>query len=282
MRLWRKDQHAAVRDSLSAYLDERLPAKERRQVEQHLAACQACRGELETLRATVHAIRSLSAPALPRSFRLPATAGHPATPRAHLYAGALRFASAAASLALLAVFLTDVALPSRQQVPQDGSVASLTADKQVETAPGQESRVPVPAPTTALVAPQPTPTPAPQRFATTATPAPQPTATGLAETRPFAPPQAPIAPSSAGLAASPTATVEPTPTPSPSPMPAPTPSPMALAQDVAPPPVTSAKPPAQEEGGFPWQAVEWTLLGVAAALAAAALAFHMRVRRQRR
>ncbi|MCL6581900.1 MAG: DUF4349 domain-containing protein [Firmicutes bacterium] len=58
----------SMRDSLHAYLDARLDARERLEVERHLASCPACAAELEALRTTTGLVRSLSRPAAPPGF----------------------------------------------------------------------------------------------------------------------------------------------------------------------------------------------------------------------
>jgi anti-sigma factor RsiW len=53
--------HARTRDAFSAYLDGELAADERAAVEAHLAACAACRTELERFRATLGQLGGLRA-----------------------------------------------------------------------------------------------------------------------------------------------------------------------------------------------------------------------------
>jgi hypothetical protein len=70
------------RERLSAYLDGELPASERAPLERHLAGCAECRSDLDELREVRGLLRSMPAPALPRSFTIPAGAvPEPIAPR---------------------------------------------------------------------------------------------------------------------------------------------------------------------------------------------------------
>lgn len=53
------DQHTAIRQLLSAYLDDRVTPKERREVEVHLASCQRCSAALAELAKTIGHLRNL-------------------------------------------------------------------------------------------------------------------------------------------------------------------------------------------------------------------------------
>jgi anti-sigma factor RsiW len=70
------DRHPAdwelQREQLSAYLDDELEPAERAALERHLPGCLRCQSELRELRAVRGLLRALPAPALPRSFALPA------------------------------------------------------------------------------------------------------------------------------------------------------------------------------------------------------------------
>lgn len=65
------------RERLSAYLDGELPSEERAALERHLPGCSECRRELEDYRTLRAMLRAVPAPALPRSFTLPATGAVP-------------------------------------------------------------------------------------------------------------------------------------------------------------------------------------------------------------
>lgn len=67
----RGDEHAWVRENISAYHDRALSAGEASRIELHLAACSAgCVAELETLRQAAAAVRALPELRAPRSFAL--------------------------------------------------------------------------------------------------------------------------------------------------------------------------------------------------------------------
>jgi len=53
------DQHTAIRQLLSAYLDDRVTPQERREVEAHLASCQRCSAALAELAKTIGHLRNL-------------------------------------------------------------------------------------------------------------------------------------------------------------------------------------------------------------------------------
>jgi len=72
---------------LSTLLDGQLPIEEREFSDAHLATCEQCQLELESLRQTKMLLHALPRPALPRSFVLPIStrqAETPATPLAPL------------------------------------------------------------------------------------------------------------------------------------------------------------------------------------------------------
>jgi anti-sigma factor RsiW len=63
-------RHPFGEEDLSAYLDGRLSASESARLEAHLTSCEACRRNLDGLRAVVEGLRGLPAVAAPRSFAL--------------------------------------------------------------------------------------------------------------------------------------------------------------------------------------------------------------------
>jgi anti-sigma factor RsiW len=63
--------HAELSEQLNAYLDRALDDVTRRRLERHLAACAACRLDLEQLRATRDTLRTLPQLEAPRSFTVP-------------------------------------------------------------------------------------------------------------------------------------------------------------------------------------------------------------------
>ena len=141
MRLWFvRDVHSAIREEFSEYLDGRLSPQRRGRVETHLARCQACREDLEAVRATVELVRSLPQAPVPRSFRISAAqVAQPA--RGPFWYGlmpGLRLASAAVGVLLLAVVAVDVAGTTQMASPQAGSGAVAEVQK---AAPAAEAPV---------------------------------------------------------------------------------------------------------------------------------------------
>lgn len=63
-----KSEHERVTAMLSAYIDGELRAKEQRQVEAHLAHCEACAEELRVLQYTKALLAEAPMPRIPRSF----------------------------------------------------------------------------------------------------------------------------------------------------------------------------------------------------------------------
>jgi len=66
----RQTEHERAGKLLSAYLDERVNAREYTLVQKHLETCQDCQDDLATLRATMQALHAMPAIQLPRSFTL--------------------------------------------------------------------------------------------------------------------------------------------------------------------------------------------------------------------
>jgi anti-sigma factor RsiW len=55
-------------DLITAYLDDEIAAKEARDFEEHLLACDACRSEFQQMRMVTDAVRSLPEVDLPLGF----------------------------------------------------------------------------------------------------------------------------------------------------------------------------------------------------------------------
>ena len=100
--------HAWVEARLSEYLDNQLAANERAQIEQHLRECVDCRASFESLRWTIALVKQAPAPALPRAFTLAVPAVAKRAPQKSLAFGLAQFATALATLLLLAVIGVDV------------------------------------------------------------------------------------------------------------------------------------------------------------------------------
>jgi anti-sigma factor RsiW len=54
------DEHARAEAQFSAFVDGMLPAAERAALEQHLASCERCRGELDSFKQTMAAVQKSS------------------------------------------------------------------------------------------------------------------------------------------------------------------------------------------------------------------------------
>ncbi len=68
LRRWVKSEHAQAQAMLSAYVDGELTARDQQLVEGHLIHCDACVGDLHTLRYTKSLLAKAPMPRLPRSF----------------------------------------------------------------------------------------------------------------------------------------------------------------------------------------------------------------------
>jgi hypothetical protein len=93
----------STRELLNAYLDSELPEAQRRAVEEHVAACEACRVELRALRRTAELIRSLPHVQAPRGLAGRVRARLNRLRAARRRAWMVRWAGAAGSLAAAAV-----------------------------------------------------------------------------------------------------------------------------------------------------------------------------------
>jgi anti-sigma factor RsiW len=107
-----KSEHEWVEESLSAYLDGELSAREKAGVEKHLKECRACSENLSTLRQTVALLKELPAVPAPRSFALRPAMVKPkvrVAPPSWGY-GLLKGATALAALLLVLVIGGDLTL----------------------------------------------------------------------------------------------------------------------------------------------------------------------------
>lgn len=141
MRLWFvRDVHSGAREEFSEYLDGRLSPQRSGRLETHLAHCQACRDDLEAVRATVAMVRALPQAPVLRSFRISAAqVAQPAQgPFWYGLLPGLRLASAAVGVLLLAVVAIDVAGTPQMASLQAGSGAVAEVQK---AAPAAEAPV---------------------------------------------------------------------------------------------------------------------------------------------
>jgi len=102
----RKSECQRVQGMLSPYIDGQLGPSDREGMESHLEGCQACRRELESLRATVNLLHRVTIVSPPRSFAIAKAAPKP-LPAAVWSFGVLRVATAVAALLLVFVFAGD-------------------------------------------------------------------------------------------------------------------------------------------------------------------------------
>jgi len=100
--------HQWVQGNLSAYIDGELSASEKGLVEGHLAQCNQCADDLQTLRQTAALVRALPARPVPRSFTIPERATSlNQSPLAWLYPY-FRASAAVAAILLVITFCVDV------------------------------------------------------------------------------------------------------------------------------------------------------------------------------
>ena len=99
-------RHSRLQQLLSSYIDGEVDPTELRDVEEHLATCESCRGELETLRFTVDLLRELPEIAVRRSFSLSEAPGPVRTAPSLGWAAGL--ATSVAALLLVALLLGDL------------------------------------------------------------------------------------------------------------------------------------------------------------------------------
>ena len=215
---WENRRHAGVRALLSSYIDGEVSAAESRRVERHLAGCDECAAELESLRATTMLLGRLPLLDAPRSYALtpvdvadaPRLTGLPGL--ISIAALARGFAPMGAA-ALALVLIVGVALivmrgiggeyqaaapapaaapmaaapapaaPAAPAVPQMAAApAAPQAAPPAPAAPAaQPTTAPAPAPQAAMPAPAAQPTIAPAPAAAMAAPAAAPAAASVAE-----------------------------------------------------------------------------------------------------
>lgn len=123
--------HAPTIENLSAYVDGRLDDAERAAVEAHLAECESCRSELESLRQTVALLRRVPEVAAPRSFAIPAAAAPPRRAPLRLVHSRQFYLLGQATGALAALFVCVLAMslvagPTAVLLPTD-SATTLAA-----------------------------------------------------------------------------------------------------------------------------------------------------------
>jgi outer membrane biosynthesis protein TonB len=177
---WEKIKHRRLSVLLSSYIDGQVSASEAARVEGHLAQCEGCRMELESLRATVALLSGLPELAVPRSFGLTQVPAPAPSELPRRLALTTRFATSVAALLFVALVLGDVLgvvtqggeSVSVQDIPAGaGAVAEMVqeAPSLAESPPG------APAPLAARL-PEATPAPAAPQAAPAQAAAPPPVA----------------------------------------------------------------------------------------------------------
>jgi len=104
IRRSRSDACSRTEQQLSAYIDQRLNPRELHQVDLHLADCQGCERQLQSLQATVDLLHQLPQASAPRSFRI----AQPEPARRWTPVPVLRLATAAAAMLLIMAFTADL------------------------------------------------------------------------------------------------------------------------------------------------------------------------------
>ena len=147
----RQPDHIRAEELISAYLDHRVTAEEKRFFEQHLATCADCRAQLEATRSMIAALRVMPVVKAPRSFVLPREMGkQPKRPVFNWYP-ALRLATVVAAMAFAILFASDllivrsgggaanvVSIPAAAPAPR----AMNDAAAQPTAAPAQPAQAP--------------------------------------------------------------------------------------------------------------------------------------------
>ena len=155
-------KHSRLRGLLSAYIDGEVSESEAGLVEQHLAGCDRCRAELDSLRMTVGLLRELPLLAVPRSFAL---SEEPASVRpSRPVFWAVPLTTSVAALLLVALLVSDLTgiVTQRAVVPEDAAAMTLEAAPAAALPLPASAAVPAAAPAPAAMStPSPLPTPAP-------------------------------------------------------------------------------------------------------------------------
>ncbi len=125
-----KSECQKVKGMLSPYIDHQLTASEEGLVEAHLERCEACRRELESLRAVVNLVHRVPLVSLPRSFAVAE-----AVPKRRAVPVAVFSAATAVAVLLLAFFFVSDALnlfasevPVGEQFREDALLAEPPPD----------------------------------------------------------------------------------------------------------------------------------------------------------
>lgn len=172
--------HIRAEELFSAYIDQRVTADERAFVERHVAACAACRAQLQATRSMVTALKAMPVVKAPRSFVLPKSMAVQPKRSIFNWYPALRLATTFAAIAFVLVFAGDL-LTAR---PMGGGNVIMSASSPAAEAPTAPEQPQAAAPL-AKSAPADQPLPTAESAPAAAAPAPdagnaarvQPTAT---------------------------------------------------------------------------------------------------------
>jgi hypothetical protein len=140
--------HIRVEDLFSAYIDQRVTADEKIFVERHVAACAACRAQLQSTRSMVAALKAMPVVRAPRSFVLPRSMAVQPKPSIFNWYPALRLATVMAAVAFVLVFAGDL-LTLR---PNGGGNVVMSASSPAAAAPTAVPLAPEQAPAAAPMA----------------------------------------------------------------------------------------------------------------------------------
>jgi hypothetical protein len=145
------DPNAHLTDEqLSTLVDDRLGAADRETAGRHLVQCDVCSQSFQELTYTVHALRAIPAPALPRSFQIVQTSKTSFWSRLlgwSLGLQGLAAAGAALFVVLLAIDMTAMSSPSSivPLAPAAQSRAAVAAQKAQATVVAPYAAAPAPA-----------------------------------------------------------------------------------------------------------------------------------------
>ena len=161
-------RHRRLQSLLSSYIDGQVEASQANALEEHLATCERCQQELESLRFTVDVLREVPPLPLPRSFTLKQQVA-PA-PRTSPYVWAMSAATSVAALLLAVLMAGDFtgqlyqgeAALSPVSSPSDQPASAITSMEVLQESETAAIPVPSPAPVAAAM-----PSPAPEIAADT-------------------------------------------------------------------------------------------------------------------
>ena len=134
--------HIRAEELFSAYIDQRVTADERAFIEGHVAACAACRAQLQATRSMVAALKAMPMVKAPRSFVLPKSMAVQPKPSIFNWYPALRLATTFAAIAFVLVFAGDL-LTARPM--GDGNVI-MSASSPAAEAPAVPQQMPAAVP----------------------------------------------------------------------------------------------------------------------------------------